>query len=111
MIMKRVRYKCDSVNLPWYIPYIYHFRNRHLEVGFLPVLKSYLERLWFWFPDWLTGYNISECVDFIPDVQKTDGSLGDKIKPFFGMVLLPEENACFKKRWWKDIIFVNRKDD
>lgn len=109
--MKHIVHNVHRVELPWYLRplSLYHYSTRTLRVGLFVVLRFYLERLWFVFPMWLEDYNARECVHFFPDFRHVDGSLGDKIRPFFRMVLVRDEGALIQWRWWRHIVIHKRR--
>ena len=106
--MKKIT--CRQVSIPWYLKrlWVLDCKTRELKIGFYPVLEFYFSSLWYWFPRWLESYNMKDCVNFCPDYREKDGSIGNKVKPFFGMVFDIEEGAAIDKKWWKHIVFTKK---
>ena len=90
---------------PWYLkPFmLFKFKDRSLEIGFTLPFREFGIWLWWLFPKWLHERQLKECINLIPDYyHKERGSaMGDKVKPFFGWVIIIDEGAMPNWKWWQ----------
>lgn len=65
----------------------------------LPI-RWYYWQVWFWPIRWIRKYNRKDCKFYVPDVFNFDGSIGTKIKPFLGLVVIIPIDGPAKWNWW-----------